>query len=101
MALCDLRASGDTFKAVEMVEMSGDSMHGLLIPPGVAHGFVTLSDARVNYMVSNYYDGADEHGVAWDDPELAVPWGVENAIISSRDVRNPRFCDLPVELRPI
>lgn len=100
VALCDLRVSATTFMAVEMVEMSADSMRGLLIPPGVAHGFVTLSKATVNYMVSNYYDGADEHGVAWNDPELGVPWGVENALISSRDVSNPRFRDLPANLRP-
>lgn len=100
VALCDLRGSAASFKAVEMVEMSGECMHGLLIPPGVAHGFVTLTEATVNYIVSNYYDGADEHGVAWDDPELAVPWGVENALISSRDVSNPRFRDLSTGLLP-
>jgi len=75
-------------------------MHGLLIPPGVAHGFLALTEATVNYLVSNYFDGADEHGVAWDDPDLAVPWGVESALISSRDARNPRLRDLPAELRP-
>ena len=86
--------------AVEMVEMGSESMRGLLIPPGVAHGFVTLSEATVNYIVSNYYDGADEHGVAWNDPELGVPWGVDNALISPRDASNPRFRDLPAKLRP-
>ncbi len=100
VALCDLRASTSSFRAVEMVEMSGECMHGLLIPPGVAHGFVALTEATVNYIVSNYYDGADEHGVAWDDPELGVPWGVENAIISSRDMNNPRFRDLSTDLLP-
>ena len=80
--------------------MSGECMHGLLIPPGVAHGFVALTEATVNYIVSNYYDGADEHGVAWDDPELGVPWGVEIAIISSRDMNNPRFRDLSTDLLP-
>ncbi len=100
VALCDLRASAATFKAVEMVEMSSGSMHGLLIPPGVAHGFLALTEATVNYLVSNYFDGVDDHGVAWDDPDLAVPWGVESALISSRDARNPRLRDLPAELRP-
>ena len=100
VGLCDLRASAVTFKMVEMIEMSAERMRGLLIPPGVAHGFVALSEATVNYLVSNYYDGADEHGVAWDDSELAVPWGVENARISPRDVRNPAFRDLSPNLRP-
>lgn len=100
VALCDLRTSSKTFMAVEMVEMSGDRMCGLLIPPGVAHGFVALTDATVNYIVNNYYDGEDEHGVAWDDPELSVPWGMKIARISARDSGNPRFRELPTHLRP-
>ena len=100
VALCDLRASSGTFKSVEMVQMSAEKMRGLLIPPGVAHGFLTLSEATVTYIVSNYYDGTDEHGVAWDDPELRVPWGVDDALISSRDVHHQCFRDLSAQLRP-
>ena len=42
----------------------------------------------------------DEHGVAWNDPELAVHWGVNEPIISPRDLNNPLFCDLPQHVRP-
>jgi dTDP-4-dehydrorhamnose 3,5-epimerase len=35
--------------------------------------------------VTHYFDGTDEHGVAWDDPTLAVPWGISNPILSERD----------------
>ena len=94
VALCDLRTNRSTFRSVEIVEMDGGSMNGLLIPPGVAHGFVTLTDATVNYIVSNYYDGKDEHGVAWNDPELAVDWKVDDPQVSLRDQNNPLFSEV-------
>ena len=100
VALCDLRSSSGTFKSVEIVQMSADSMRGLLIPPGVAHGFFALTEATVTYLVSKYYDGTDEHGVAWDDPELGVPWGVDDPLVSTRDVDNKRYRDLEHDLRP-
>ena len=100
VALCDLRATKPTFRAVEIVEMDGDSMRGLLIPPGVAHGFLTLTEATVNYIVSNYYDGRDEYGVAWDDPELGVSWNAENPRVSVRDQNNPLFREISDEALP-
>ena len=75
-------------------------MRGLLIPPGVAHGFLALTEATVNYIVSNYYDGKDEYGVAWNDPDLDVRWGAKNPQISSRDQSNPLFRELDGEDMP-
>ncbi|MBS59697.1 MAG: dTDP-4-dehydrorhamnose 3,5-epimerase [Anaerolineaceae bacterium] len=94
VALCDLRTNRSTFLSVEIVEMGGDIMKGLLIPPGVAHGFVTLTEATVNYIVSNYYDGKDEYGVAWNDPELGVDWKIDDPQVSLRDQNNPLFSEL-------
>ncbi|NIP53100.1 dTDP-4-dehydrorhamnose 3,5-epimerase, partial [candidate division KSB1 bacterium] len=42
---------------------------GLFIPIGVAHGFVTLEQATLIYVVDNYYDGNDEFGIIWNDPD--------------------------------
>ena len=100
VGLCDLRASSVTFMGVDVLEMGDDNQMGLLVPHGVAHGFVSMTEVTVNYMVNNYYDGSDEHGVAWNDPELAVHWGVNEPIISPRDLNNPLFCDLPQHVRP-
>jgi dTDP-4-dehydrorhamnose 3,5-epimerase len=100
VALCDLRATKSTFRSVEIVEMDGDAMRGLLIPPGVAHGFLALTEATVNYIVSNYYDGKDEYGVAWDDSDLDVRWGAENPQVSLRDQSNPLFRELDGEDMP-
>jgi dTDP-4-dehydrorhamnose 3,5-epimerase len=50
--------------------------------------------------VDNYYNGSDELGVAWNDPTLAVPWDVEEPILSERDAKNPRFLEIAPQLLP-
>ena len=59
-----------------------------------------MTDATLTYLVDNYYDGSDEFGVAWDDPTLAVAWGVTEPILSGRDRANPRLADIPVAQQP-
>jgi dTDP-4-dehydrorhamnose 3,5-epimerase len=100
VGLCDLRSNSPTYKAVQMVEMGEENQVGLFIPVGVAHGFVALTDVTLTYLVDNYYDGADEHGVAWNDPALVVPWGVENPLVSPRDAANLLLKDIPAEKLP-
>ena len=51
-------------------------------------------------MVDNYYDGGDELGVAWNDPTLAVPWGVTDPILSARDQKNPLLEAILEQHRP-
>lgn len=101
VALADLRPSSPTFKVSETVEIGDENQMGVFIPVGVAHGFVALTDATLTYIVDNYYSGADELGVAWDDPELAVPWGVTDPILSGRDQANPRLAQIPPDRMPI
>ncbi len=93
--LADIRPDSPTFRASQTVEMGEENQVGLFIPVGVAHGFVTLAEATLTYIVDNYYDGADEHGVAWNDPDLAVPWRVVSPLISERDAGNPLLKDIP------
>ena len=74
----------------------------LLIPIGFAHGFCTLEpDTVVAYKVSGYYSGADDVGVAWDDPDLAIRWPVDpaQAALSDKDRRQPKFKELPTYFR--
>lgn len=94
VGLADLRPESPTFRAATTLEMSGETPLGLFIPTRVAHGFVALTDVTLTYVVDNYFDGADENGVAWNDPELAVPWGVDEPVVSARDAANPRFREL-------
>lgn len=99
-ALYDLRPGSPTYGAAQTLEIGGENQKGIFIPVGVAHGFYTVKDAILIYIVDNYYNGADEFGVAWNDPEIAMPWGVESPILSSRDAANPFLRDIPAEHLP-
>jgi dTDP-4-dehydrorhamnose 3,5-epimerase len=83
-----------------VVELGEQHECGLLIPSGVAHGFYALTAATLTYLVDNYYDGQDEHGVAWNDPTLAVPWGITDPILSARDRANLRLSEILPGQRP-
>lgn len=89
VGLADLRVSSPTYGVSQVLEIGDHNQVGLFIPVGVAHGFLTLTDATVTYLVDQYYNGSDELGVAWNDPTLAVPWGVVDPILSARDQQNP------------
>ena len=67
---------------------------------GVAHGFYAITDATITYLVDNYYNPADELGVAWDDPALHVDWPCDAPILSDRDRANPRIADIPADIVP-
>jgi dTDP-4-dehydrorhamnose 3,5-epimerase len=100
VGLADLRPWSPTYRATEIVELDAAQPMGLYIPVGVAHGFYALTDATLLYLVDNYYTGSDELGVAWNDSELSVKWGVDNPILSERDATNPRLADIPPALLP-
>jgi dTDP-4-dehydrorhamnose 3,5-epimerase len=74
--------------------MDGESPAGLYIPPGVAHGFAAHTDVALLYLVDAYYgDGADEHGIAWDDTGLGVDWPHLEPVLSERDRANPPLAE--------
>lgn len=101
VGLADLRSSSPTFGNTATLELSEENRLGLFIPSGVAHGFLALTDATLTYLVNNYYDGADENGVAWNDPDFVVNWNAHDPIISERDHKNPPYKDLLPEKRPL
>jgi dTDP-4-dehydrorhamnose 3,5-epimerase len=93
----DLRRSSATFRRHVGVELSAENGRQLLVPVGFAHGFCTLEpDTEVQYKVTNYYAPAHDHGLAFDDPEIAIPWPVDrsNAMLSAKDRALPRLKDL-------
>jgi len=97
VGLADLRSSSSTYKASQVIEIGDHNPMGVFIPVGIAHGFLSLTEVTLMYTVDNYYDGGkDEFGVAWNDPELAVDWGIEAPILSERDQVNPLFRELPI-----
>jgi dTDP-4-dehydrorhamnose 3,5-epimerase len=100
VGLADLRPTSPTYRAVEVIDLDAATPMGLFIPVGVAHGFYAKRAATLLYLVDNYYNGSDELGVAWNDPTLAIPWGISDPILSDRDCGNPRLADIPAELLP-
>lgn len=106
VALVDVRPPLDgtgPSAVVETRELAADDW--VLIPTGVAHGFLALDPLELVYFVTNEYDGSDELGFAWDDPGVAVPWPAVAAtpdgrpILSGRDGANPLLAELLVRLR--
>ena len=83
VTLVDLRASSETFLQVDQFELLGP--RAVHIPIGVAHGFYALEPTVMSYLVTNYYDGTDELGVLWSDPDLAIDWRVADPILTDRD----------------
>jgi dTDP-4-dehydrorhamnose 3,5-epimerase len=100
VGLYDLRPNSPTRGAAQTIDLSAESLQGVYIPIGVAHGFVGLTDVVLFYTVDNYYTGSDEFGIAWNDPALGLDWGVEQPIVSKRDSSNPLVKDIPPELMP-
>jgi dTDP-4-dehydrorhamnose 3,5-epimerase len=100
VALVDLRRSSPTRGASQTFEIGDDNPTGVFIPVGVAHGFIAITDATLNYLVDNYYDGSDELGVAWNDPGLGVDWGLSEPLLSPRDRQNSLLKDIPSHQLP-
>jgi len=92
----DLRRGSETFGEWESFEL--DDVHGrqLWIPIGFGHGFCVLSEtADFVYKCTNYYDGATESGIRFDDPDVGIEWptGFE-LLYSERDRTAPRLADV-------
>lgn len=90
VALVDLRA-GSGNPPVETLFLSAEEPAALYIPAGVAHGFAALTDVELLYFVTAEYDASDEYGIAWDDPQLAIPWELTDPVLSERDRANARL----------
>lgn len=83
----DVRKNSPTFGQHYGVELSAENGRLLYIPAGFAHGFCVLGEesADVMYKVDQFYNGKGEGALAWNDPELAIPWPVNNPIVSNKD----------------
>ena len=72
---------------------SAEGGEQVLVPSGFAHGFVTLEpDTVVLYKVTSYYSRELERGIPWNEPALAVEWGIDSEpVLSQRDRSHPHF----------
>lgn len=92
----DIRPGSPTFGAHYGAELREDDPQQIFIPVGFAHGFLVLSEtAEVQYKCSNVYIAEAESGIAWDDPDLRVPWPLSGLepVLSERDRKNQSFRD--------
>ena len=97
VVLHDLRRGAPTEGATLELQLDDVQHAGVWIPPGVAHGFAAATDLTMTYLVDQYYNPADELGVAWNDPDVGADWGVDpgtEPILSARDQANPSRADL-------
>jgi len=93
-AFADVRVGSATFGLTDLLELRGEGSCAILIPPGVAHGYLAVERSCLVYVVDRYFDGSDEYGIAWDDPDLGIDWGCPSPILSERDRGNQSFRSL-------
>jgi dTDP-4-dehydrorhamnose 3,5-epimerase len=90
----DIRPGSPTRGKWHGVALSGEKQNQFYIPPGFAHGFLTLSDVAVfAYKCTDFYHPEDEGGIVWNDTAIGIRWpdlGMEY-ILSDKDKALPEF----------
>jgi dTDP-4-dehydrorhamnose 3,5-epimerase len=95
----DLRRGSPAFGRWEAIELDDVSARQVYVPVGFAHGYYVLSEvADVTYKCSEYYDGAKERSIAWDDPDVGIAWPEGERVVSARDAVAPRLADVAAGL---
>ena len=88
----DIRRSSKTFGRYVMVELSEENKTQFFIPRGFAHGFLVLSDEAIfTYKVDNAYAPQQEASIRYDDPDIAIEWPMDMAVITSEKDMNARW----------
>jgi dTDP-4-dehydrorhamnose 3,5-epimerase len=86
----DIRRESPTFLKWVAMELNDQNHVMLYIPPGFAHGFISLTeDVHLLYKCTNEYDPKADAGIRWNDPDIAIPWPVVNPIVSPKDAVLP------------
>ncbi len=91
----DLRKSSKTYLKHEAVHLSESNKGIFWIPPGFAHGFISLeNNTTFLYKCTKAYNQESESGILWNDPLLNINWGQSRPIISSKDIELPELKDI-------
>ena len=90
----DIRKNSKTFKQHFSIALSAKNKTMLYIPPGFAHGFITLEDETIfQYKCTNFWNKESESGIFWDDKELGINWNCENPVLAEKDLALPLLKD--------
>lgn len=82
----DIRKGSPTYGKHQVIELSAENKLQFWIPPGFAHGFLSLEEDTVfSYKCSNYYSPAHERTLLWSDADLGIEWGILEPIVSEKD----------------
>lgn len=88
----DIRRNSPTYGQHVSVVLSGENKTQFWIPPGFAHGFLTLEDHTLfSYKCTDIYHPSSEEALPWNDPSLAIDWGIKNPIVSEKDLEARLF----------
>lgn len=94
----DIRKDSPTYGEHFSIKLSGKNKTSIWIPPGFAHGFVTLEDDTIfTYKCTGVYNKKSEGSILWNDKDLNIDWGMQNPIISEKDAVSPTFAMLNSE----
>ncbi len=84
--IVDLRVESSSFLSWYSVILSAENRKQMWIPPGIAHGFLVLSDsADFEYKCSAYYAPNDEYTLLWNDKKIGIDWPIQNPVLSEKD----------------
>ena len=100
--IIDIRHGSPTFGQHLLTKLSADKPQQLFVPRGFAHGYLTLSpQALLQYKVDNYYSPADDCGIYYADPALAIDWllPAEQLLLSAKDRQLSLLSNLPVHFK--
>lgn len=98
----DIRVGSPHFGKWTSVLLSAELQNQVYVPIGFAHGFLALSDTvQFLYKCSDFYNPEDEHGIAWNDPDLRIRWDATAPIISVRDAKYATLAQGSPEFLPV
>lgn len=97
----DIRVGSPHFGKWTRVLLSDKMQNLIYIPAGFAHGFLALTESvHFLYKCSDFYDPSSEHGIVWNDPDIAIAWGISSPLISEKDGNYPTLAATPREWLP-
>lgn len=83
----DIRKNSPTYGEYVAMELTEENKTMFYIPPGFAHGFLTLRDNTIfSYKCTNVYNKASEGCVLWNDKDININWNISNPILSEKDL---------------